>query len=153
MSCEEVFLEKLRQSGFRLTPQREMVLSVMHRIEGSATAEDIHARVQERSSSVDISTVYRTLELLQQFQLVSAVELADGLRHYELLGVHGPHLHLACTRCGKLLGIELHEADALHEQLLAEYGFDMELDHVTIPGLCQECRTSAATSPGGTDGH
>ena len=153
MSCEEVFLEKLRQSGFRLTPQREMVLSVMHRIERSATAEDIHARVQERSSSVDISTVYRTLELLQQFQLVSAVELADGLRHYELLGVHGPHLHLACTRCGKLLGIELHEADALHDQLLAEYGFDMELDHVTIPGLCRECRISAARSADGTDGH
>jgi Fur family ferric uptake transcriptional regulator len=120
MSCEEVFLEKLRQRGFRLTPQREMVLSVMHRIEGSATAEDIHAKVQERSSSVDISTVYRTLELLQQFQLVSSVELPDGLRHYD--------------------------------QLLATYGFETELDHVTIPGLCRECRITAGTATDPTAG-
>jgi Fur family ferric uptake transcriptional regulator len=69
MACEEVFLQKLRERGFRLTPQREMVLSAMHEIEGLATADQIYGRVQEQSSAVDISTVYRTLDLLQEFAL------------------------------------------------------------------------------------
>jgi len=143
MSCEKVFLDKLRRRGFRLTPQREMVLSVMHRIEGFATAEEIHAKVLELSSSVDISTVYRSLELLQEFGLVSLVEVDDGVRRYELLGVHGPHLHLACRGCGELLSIEMAEIREFYGQLLEDYGFLAELDHVTIPGLCRECRRSA----------
>lgn len=142
MSCEKVFLEQLRVRGFRLTPQREMVLSVMHQIEGFATAEEIHTRVQEHSSSVDISTVYRTLELLQGFQLVSWVELDDELRRYELLGLHGPHLHLACQSCGKVLGIDVEEVQSLVDHLAATHGFQAELDHVTIPGLCRDCQAA-----------
>jgi Fe2+ or Zn2+ uptake regulation protein len=65
MSCEKAFLERLRERGFRLTPQREMVLAVMHGLDGFCTAEDIYSRVGEISSAVDISTVYRTLDLLQ----------------------------------------------------------------------------------------
>ena len=149
MSCEKVFLERLRKRGFRLTPQREMVLSVMHQIEGFATAEEIHALVQERSSSVDISTVYRTLELLQEFQLVSSVELDDGLRHYELLGLHGPHLHLVCQSCGKLLAVDLEEIQPFTDYLDATYGFQAELDNVTVPGLCQECRAAQQQIPQG----
>ena len=142
MSCEKVFLEMLRERGFRLTPQREMVLSVMHEIEGFATAEEIHARVQEHSSSVDISTVYRTLELLQEFELVSWIELDDGRRRYELLGVHGRHLHLACHSCGEIVGIDLQEAQPFIDYLAQAHGFSAELDHITIPGLCQRCRES-----------
>jgi len=142
MSCEKVFLERLRERGFRLTPQREMVLSVMHQIEGFATAEKIHALVQEHSSSVDISTVYRTLELLQEFELVSWVELDDGRRRYELLGVHGHHLHLACRSCGEIVGIEMHDVQSFVDYLAQAHGFDAELDHITIPGLCQRCRAS-----------
>ena len=147
MSCEKIFLEHLRERGFRLTPQREMVLSVMHQIEGLATADKIYARVHERSASVDISTVYRTLELLQEFQLVTWVDMGDGLRHYELLGVHGPHLHLLCRSCGKLLGVELEEVKAFTDYLAKAHGFEAELDDVTIPGLCQECRATRAEAP------
>ena len=94
MSCEQVFLEQLRERGFRLTPQREMVLSVMHQIEDFATAEEIYDRVQVLSSAVDISTVYRTLELLQEFHLVGCKrrhrqelqKLPHELRHPERNG-------------------------------------------------------------------
>jgi Fur family ferric uptake transcriptional regulator len=102
MACEKVFLHKLRERGFRLTPQREMVLSAMHEIKGLTTADEIHARVQEQSSAVDISTVYRTLELLQEFQLVACVDPGDGQHRYELLGIHGPHIHLVCQACGEV---------------------------------------------------
>ncbi|MCX7670535.1 MAG: transcriptional repressor, partial [Anaerolineae bacterium] len=74
MSCQDVFVRRLRASGFRLTPQRELVLNVLHEIEGFASAEEIYARVRQLSTAVDISTVYRALDLLQEFGLVACVE-------------------------------------------------------------------------------
>ena len=143
MACEQVFIQELHKRGFRLTPQREMILSVLHEVEGLATAEEICGRVQAISSSVDISTVYRTLDLLQEFDLVSCVDAGDEQRRYELLGLHGPHLHLVCQACGQVIGADLEIAEAFGQRLQAEYGFQAVLDHVSIPGLCQACAAAS----------
>jgi len=143
MACEEVFVQELRERGFRLTPQREMVLSVMHEVEGMATADEIYGRVRERSTAVDISTVYRTLDLLQEFQMVACVDPGDGQHRYELLGVHGPHIHLVCQACGTVVGIEQDIAQPLADRLLASHGFVVALDRLSIPGLCQQCSDQA----------
>lgn len=146
MACEEIFLEKLRARGLRLTPQREMILSAMHEMEGLTTAEAIHEQVQSITSAVDISTVYRTLDLLQAFDIVACVDPGDGQHHYELLGVHGPHIHLICQSCGKIAGIDLEEARPFAERIRARYGFETDLDHLSIPGLCSSCAEQAAES-------
>lgn len=140
MACEQLFAEQLRRRGLRMTPQREMVLSALHQGGRFSTAEELHARVQRTSAAVDISTIYRTLDLLREFGLVAAVEAGDRQMRYELLGVHGPHLHLACQSCGRILGVSLQAADPLVETLLARHGFAAQLDDVTIPGLCADCR-------------
>jgi Fur family ferric uptake transcriptional regulator len=139
MSCEEVFFKQLREHGFRLTPQREMVLSVLHDIEGFATADEIYERVSRFSSSLDISTVYRTLELLQDFHLVAAVDPGDGQRRYELLGIHGRHFHLVCRSCGKIIGVETQAIEAFARRIEKGYDFGIDLEHLSIPGLCREC--------------
>ena len=155
MACEELFLKQLRERGLRLTPQREMVLSVMHQVEGVATAEEIFGRVQEISPAVDISTVYRTLDLLQELNLATCVDPGDGQRRYELLGVHGPHLHLVCQSCGEVMGANLDLAVSLAQQLRECYGFGADLEHLTVPGLCRACLTpdsSPLTQRGEMDG-
>jgi Fur family ferric uptake transcriptional regulator len=139
MSCEEAFFKQLREAGFRLTPQREMVLSVLHDIEGFASADEIYERVSGLSSSLDISTVYRTLELLQDFHLVASVDPGDGQRRYELLGIRGQHFHLICRSCGKIIGVEPGAIEAFASQLMEKYGFEIDLEQLSIPGLCQEC--------------
>ena len=139
MACEQVFAKQLRERGFRLTPQREIILSVLHDVDGLATAEEIYGRVQRITSSVDISTVYRTLDLLQELELVSIVDLGDDQHRYELLGIHGPHLHLVCQACGKVIGADLEVAQAFGERLQAEFGFAPALDHLSVPGLCSAC--------------
>ncbi len=139
MACEQVFVQQLRERGFRLTPQREIILSVLHDVEGLVPAEEIYQRVQNISSSVDISTVYRTLDLLQEFDLVSWVDAGDDQRRYELLGIHGPHLHLVCQVCGQVIGADLEVAQAFGQRLQAEYGFVPALDHLSVPGLCAAC--------------
>lgn len=139
MTCEELFIQKLRQQGLRLTPQREMVLSALHQIDGTATAEEIFALVQARSAAVDISTVYRTLDLLQEFELVACLECGDGQRRYELLGLHGPHAHLICKKCGQAIGISTREIQPWAEYLRDQYRFAVDLDHLSLPGLCAAC--------------
>jgi len=139
MSCEEIFFQKLREGGFRLTPQREMVLSVMHQLESFATAEEIFGQVQTISAAVDISTVYRTLDLLAEFHMIACVERNEGQRVFKLEGVHGPHLHLVCQACGHIMGAELEPAEPLVVFLQEQHGFEAELDHLAIPGLCQAC--------------
>ena len=148
MSCEKIFTDKLREQNCRLTPQREIVLSVLHKLEGLSTAETIWEEVHQRSSAVDISTVYRTLDLLQEFGLVASVDRGDGCRLYELLGIHGPHIHLICQNCGRVTGMPLDLVQPLNAELLASAGFQLDLDHVTLTGLCSQCAraTEFATS-------
>jgi Fur family ferric uptake transcriptional regulator len=139
MSCEEVFFKQLRERGFRLTPQREMVLSVLHDVDGFATADQIYERVSRISSSVDISTVYRTLELLQDFHMVASVDPGDGQRRYELLGIHGQHFHLVCRSCGTIIGVEPLALESFTAQMKERHGFEIDLGHLSISGLCGEC--------------
>jgi Fur family ferric uptake transcriptional regulator len=141
MSCEKVFLEKLHAAGFRLTPQREIVLSVLHKMDGPAPVEDLYREVQRISAAVDISTIYRTLDLLQKFDLAMAVEPGDGQRLYKLLGTEGPHMHLICKECGAVIGIETSPAEPLASYLLEHYGFELDIDHLSLPGLCEDCRS------------
>ena len=140
MSCEDAFIQQLRARGLRLTPQREMVLSVLHQIEGFATAEEIYAHVCKRCASVDLSTVYRTLDLLEDLQLVAAMDAGDGQRHYELLGVHGLHHHLRCTACGTVITVAHKDLTPLLEHFAQTYGFAVDPTSWTFSGLCAECQ-------------
>ena len=151
MSCEESFFKELRERGFRLTPQREMVLSVMHQIEGFATVEEIYEKVETLSASVDVSTVYRNLELLQDFHLVASVDPGDGQRRYQLIGVHGAHLHLVCRSCGAVIGADLEPFRPLISYLKEQHGFEVDLEHMSIPGMCRTCSSAHddATDAGG----
>ncbi|MGC8781070.1 MAG: Fur family transcriptional regulator [Anaerolineae bacterium] len=147
MSCEETFIRHLRDRGFRLTPQRELVLSVLHQMEGFASAEEIYERVHRLSAAVDISTVYRTLDLLQAFGLVACVEGADGQRRYDLVTDHGPHIHLVCTNCGAVVGVPPETLAAGLSRISEQYGFAVDMAQLHLPGLCARCRA------GETAGH
>src|SRR5437588_9279608 len=93
--------EMLRKRGYRLTPQRHMILSVIQEADGHLSIDQITQRVQERNPYVSLSTVYRTLELLRELGLVREVHLPGEQPHYE--PVEGTaHHHLVCrTRRGK----------------------------------------------------
>jgi len=139
MSCEELFMQELRKRGLRLTPQREMVLSALHQVDRMATAEEIYKRVQVHTSSVDMSTVYRTLELLEDLGLVVCVEVGTDQRQYELTTIHAPHIHLVCRACGTVQPADIDVAQLLAQAVQEGYGFAVDVDHLSVPGLCQAC--------------
>ena len=149
MGCRDSFAQRLRERGFRFTPQREMVLEAMHRLKGHLSVEDIFGEVQLISSTVDISTVYRTLEVLQSFGMVSVVDLDDGQNRYELISDHGLHHHLLCRHCGRLYEVGQEQLLPLVEYLAKEWSFAVELGQLVIPGTCRSCLNSHQdASPG-----
>ena len=120
MSCEELFRRTLKQHGLRMTHQREAVLQAMHQSPQAVSVETIYARAADTLPNLDLSTVYRTLDLFQQFGLVSVVHV-QGVRYYEHIGLHEPHVHLSCTQCGKIFNVPLAEADPLLRGLAEKY--------------------------------
>ena len=146
MSCEKAIFKQLRERGFRLTPQREMVLSVMHEKEGFSTADDIFDGVHVLSTSVDISTVYRTLDLLQDFDAVAVIDAGDGQRRYRLAGTEGPQLYLVCRSCGRVIGLDQAQQQSIVDLLRDRTGFQIDIGRLSIPGICADCQNAQSTA-------
>ncbi|SRR6266487_1688399 len=130
--------EMLRKRGYRLTPQRHMILSVIQEAEGHLSIEQITERVQERNPFVSLSTVYRTLELLRELGLVRANHLPGEQPRYEAVeGTH--HHHLVCRKCRTVIHLEDTLLGNLHERLQSQYHFHgLTLDLVAA-GYCDTC--------------
>lgn len=141
MSCESLLIESLRARGMRLTPQREMVLAVLHELGGHASVDEIYQQVHGQSEAVDKSTVYRTLELLQDLGIVMDADLGDGIKRYELAS-HGAHGHLRCACCGRVASLDMADLEKLKSHLMGAFGFAMR-DHQVIVGLCAICQRRA----------
>src|SRR3989337_366882 len=112
MTSRADVLASLREVGYRLTPQRMMILSIINQSEGHLTAEAIHERVRQESPFGDISTVYRPLQLLKKLRLITETDLGSGVVQYEL-SERGRHHHLVCRACGHTAPID----DALLQPL------------------------------------
>jgi Fur family ferric uptake transcriptional regulator len=135
----------LRERGYRLTPQRQLVLEAVDALE-HATPEDILCQVRRTASGVNISTVYRTLELLEELGLVSHAHLGHGAPTYHLADrLH--HMHLVCRDCGAVIETDDSLAQPLIEVLRAKHGFDTDMKHFAIFGRCADC-TAKQGRPG-----
>ncbi|NEA43964.1 transcriptional repressor [Streptomyces sp. SID11385] len=141
----------LRQRGYRLTPQRQLVLEAVDALE-HATPDDILCEVRKTASGINISTVYRTLELLEELNLVSHAHLGHGAPTYHLADRHD-HLHLVCRDCADVIETEVASADAFARKLREEFGFETDLKHFAIFGRCRNCREDRAHAPGDRAGH
>jgi Fur family ferric uptake transcriptional regulator len=131
--------ERLRQKGYRLTPQRQMILAAIEGSNEHISAEEIYAGVIEKYPNVNISTVYRTLELLKKLGMVYEIDLGEGRIRYHA-EESGHHHHLVCQGCGRVIDIQESSLSSLRDILRRDYNFQAELKHVAIFGLCEKCR-------------
>ena len=127
----------LRERGYRLTPQRELILGAVHEL-GHATPDEVLAHVRERASSVNISTVYRTLEVLEELGLVKHAHLSDRAPTYHSVGGH-EHFHLVCRNCHRVISVDVDVASDFVTRLREGHGFVPDLGHLTVFGRCEEC--------------
>src|ERR1700745_2727246 len=133
--------EQLRARGYRVTPQRQLVLEAVARLD-HATPEDIGAQVQQTARGVNISTIYRTLELLEQVGMVTHTHLGHGAPIYHLAS-HADHVHLVCGDCGRVTEIGPDAIRPLITTLEERHGFETDVGHLTVYGRCADCRAAA----------
>jgi Fur family transcriptional regulator, ferric uptake regulator len=134
MSCEITLKEK----GVRLTPQRRMIVDLIHKKADHISAEDIIQYVQVRMPGVNKSTIYRTLDLLEQTGCVFKSESGNGFIYHH--AEEGHHHHLICQRCGKTIDCPENLFLPVEKTLENKYGFRVNFKHVVITGLCDTCK-------------
>ena len=130
--------DKLSEQGYRLTPQRIMVLSAIEDSDNHISAEEIYAQIVAKYPNVNISTVYRTLELLKRLSLVTETDLGEGRVRYHP-AEKGHHHHLVCQECGAIIDLDESLLASLKSALLREYEFSADLRHLAILGRCVNC--------------
>lgn len=138
MSCRQA----LQQKGVRLTPQRIMVVDALHSVDQHISAEEIYAKVRAQYPYANISTIYRTLELLKELGLVTEISLGDGRTRYHPVE-KGHHHHLICNNCGKIIDLPESTLIPLAENLAHDYSFKADLKHLAIFGTCADCHVQS----------
>lgn len=133
----------LRDQGYRLTPQREMIVEIIAHAGHHVTAEELFEQVQARTNAVNVATVYRTLDLLVDLGLVSRADLGGGKVCYASVR-HGPHCHLVCRHCGQVIEADHALVVPLEDQLQERYSFAADLHHFAIFGLCADCQSQSS---------
>ncbi|MGE5618501.1 MAG: Fur family transcriptional regulator [Sphingomonadaceae bacterium] len=128
-------------TGRRMTPQRAALLEIIQDADEHLDAEEIHRRARERGERISLSTVYRTLGLLKELDLVDELHLWEEHHHYESKSPQG-HCHLLCRACGGVTEVSSVVADKLTALLAEPHGFTVERCQTVFVGLCRSCRES-----------
>jgi len=128
----------LRSLGMRPTPQRMLILQAILNSSGHICAEDIYEQVREEYPHINLSTIYRNLELLKEHHAISVTDLGQGSVLYELLKEERHH-HMVCLCCGKILEFDHRFLEPLEAALEEEHRFKAQIDHFAIFGLCANC--------------
>lgn len=132
------WVEKLSARGYKVTPQRRIILEILGNSERHLSAEEIGLLVKEIEPSISLATVYRNLSLLVDLQMVSRLDLHDGPVRYELH--RGHNHHLVCMECGTAIKLGVCPMHGEIQRIIEENGFEVDTHHFEITGCCRECR-------------
>jgi Fur family ferric uptake transcriptional regulator len=129
---------QLRDAGYRVTPQRQLILDAVCDLGGHVTPEDVYEHVHETAPAVSRATVYRTLTFLSEQGFITATQRGNGRYSYEIAAAE-PHHHLVCRQCGDSIELPHSALHGLFQEVEAEHAFVIDMKHVTFFGLCARC--------------
>ena len=132
----------------RWTQPREFILNLLSRTSKHMSAKDIYAYLYQANPGIGLTTVYRTLDLLERTGLVNKLTLGDGQSRYEYKSgtKNEHHHHLICTKCGKIIDYndfmeeELELVRKTEDTLARKYNFHIHDHNIEFLGLCEKCR-------------
>lgn len=133
-------LERLKESGHRLTPQRVMVLTALASKPGHIGVDEIFREVHASYPYIDLATVYRTLQLLKTLHMVTELDVGGSAR-YELVETDMRHHHMVCMECGTAYNFSPSYLEEFRHRLEQEFGFEPDLEHFAVGGRCITCTT------------
>ncbi len=134
----EEILEALSAAGGRRTAARQVIVETLLDARDHLTADELAVRVQRKFPSVNISTIYRTLEALEELGIVDHVHLGHGRAIYHLADEE--HQHLVCERCEDVIELPSTKLRSFLRSIERDHGFEVDRRHFAIVGLCGKCR-------------
>lgn len=140
-AATDSWAEELREHGYRITAQRELILRAIHDLP-HPNQESILEEVQARAKEVNRTTVYRTLAMLEEVGLVEHAHIGTGAPVYHLSG-HRDHIHLVCQNCQDVMSVPGDSASPFVSELEALCGFRVDISHTALSGLCESCRSGS----------
>jgi Fur family ferric uptake transcriptional regulator len=132
------WVSRMRDRGFRVTPQRQLILDTICESGGHTTSEEIYERVHAKAPAVNLATIYRTVDFLRKLRLITEMHMG-GKTYYEIAG-EAPHHHLVCRQCGATQAIGHEKLESMFAEIERERGFYVDVEHLPLFGLCKQCR-------------
>ncbi len=143
MSCGPRLVQELRQAGFRVTPQRGVILEAVSHNGGHQTAQQVFDQARRRLPGLNLATVYRALDTLHRAGLIDLLPNGSDLVRYGLHDPSHPHGHLICRSCDDIQEIGSDSVQRLAAALKRTSGFSLDVGHLTLVGLCDRCAAKA----------
>ena len=137
----EALKTALKDKGMKYTEQRAIILQILFTLDDHLSAEDVHSIVRERypEQNIGIATIYRTLNFLEEVELISSISFGkEGKKYESNKDTH--HDHLICTKCGKIVEFLDSYIEKRQEKVAKENGFKITDHTMQIYGICQKCQ-------------
>lgn len=131
-------IDELSARGYKVTPQRRIILQVLADSSRHLSAEEIAEQVKKIEAGISVATVYRNINLMVELGIVSKLDLHDGPARYELN--QGHNHHLVCLGCGIAVKLDVCPMQDEIRKVIQENGFEVESHHFEITGYCRECQ-------------
>ncbi|MBK1972093.1 transcriptional repressor [Campylobacter sp. TTU-622] len=142
----ESFKKILRKGGLKYTKQREILLKTLYNSDTHYTPESLYMEIKqiEPNLNIGIATVYRTLNLLEDAQMVTSISFGSAGKKYEL--ANKPHHdHMICKNCGKIIEFENSIIEEQQSVIAQKYNFKLTGHLMQLYGICNECNIKAKT--------
>ena len=127
------------KSSRRSTEQRQLLLEIIQQAEGHLDADEIYQRARQKSPSISLSTVYRSLQLFKELGLIEEHQFDSMRRYYEAMP-RTKHHHLVCLGCGRIFEFKCPSAEKLKSRISREEGFKVTDAEVRLAGYCPDCQ-------------
>jgi len=131
-------ITRLREHGYRVTPQRVAIINTIVGHVGHPTVEEVHALVQQDFPMTSLATVYKTVSLLKEIDEVQELHTSDDVRHVDGRAAE-PHPHLICKSCGKIVDIEGIDLTDIAANIAVQTGYAELGNRADFWGLCPDC--------------
>ena len=135
--CHRI-IQKLRDNGHKITPQRMAIVTVLAKSEGHPTVENIHAQLVKDFPTMSLATVYRNIVLIKSIGEVLELGFPDGSNRYDGNKPY-PHPHVICIRCNKIVDPDLESLDEMKKEVALETQFKILNHRLDFFGICRDC--------------
>ncbi len=142
MARFEAIIQKLKNGGHRITPQRLSIVKILAQCENHPSVENIYNSLKPDYPTMSLATVYKNIELIKSVGEVLELGFPDGSNRYD--GIKPtPHPHLVCIKCKKIFDPDLDSLDEMQKEVESETNFKILYHRLDFFGICSSCRNNS----------